>query len=315
MQRFADTDGSAVYLKAIIFLLAANIVAGIVAASVKEASGYDLLADSMFNYAVMTVFQALNGATVYYHIFKSRRRPGIFFSRVRPETPFIGIAAALLCLFGFYGTAFAFQRLLDVTGYVGQTGISLDSAGDIVFGVLVTVVFAPLCEELVYRGALLSGLRRRFSAPAAVLLSGLAFSFMHMSLQQTVYQFFLGCSCAALALSARSVWPAVAAHAASNLTAVVMDVTPLGGAFEEFVGDLCAGAATLFTILSAAAAAAAITGLTVVLKKRALPAERCEPQEEKEGALGKHTAVILYLFALGITLAMWTATLVQGYNG
>lgn len=122
MREFRETDGSAVYLKVIVFLLAANIVAGILASAVQLSTGYDLLHDSLFNYAAMTVFQIGNAAVVLLHIRRRRQRPDIFFGRVRPETPVIGVLAGAVCLFGFYGLAAAFDTLLTETGYVGQTG-------------------------------------------------------------------------------------------------------------------------------------------------------------------------------------------------
>lgn len=323
MREFKAADGSAVYLKVIVFLLAANIAAGILAAAVQLAAGYDLLGDSLFNYAVMTVFQLGNAAVVLLHIRRKKTRPEIFFGRVRPETPFIGLLAGAVCLFGFYGLAAAFDALLTETGYVGQTGISFDGAGDIACGLIVTVAFAPVCEELVYRGALLSGLKKGCPAAAAVLLSGLAFSFMHMNPQQTVYQFCLGCGCAALALSSGSVVPAVAAHAVSNLLAVLMEVTPFGGAFSRFIAAISpnAGVTAVWTVGFAAVAAAAVAGLCLLLRRRApavsaapaaeMPAEERAPSPD--GLFGKNAAKALYACALGLTAVMWVVTLIQGY--
>lgn len=317
MREFRETDGSAVYLKVIVFLLAANIVAGILASAVQLSTGYDLLHDSLFNYAAMTVFQIGNAAVVLLHIRRRRQRPDIFFGRVRPETPVIGVLAGAVCLFGFYGLAAAFDTLLTETGYVGQTGISFDGAGDIVCGLIVTVAFAPVCEELVYRGALLSGLKKGYPAAAAVALSGLAFSFMHMNPQQTVYQFCLGCGCAALALASGSVVPAVAAHAVSNLIAVLMEVTPFGGAFARFIAAISpnAGVTAVWTIGAAVVAAAAVAGLCLILRRRApaVPAAEYEADAAPAGAFGKNTARLLYVCALGLTVIMWITTLIQGY--
>ncbi len=49
-----------------------------------------------------------------------------------------------------------------------------------VLGAVAVVVFAPVAEELLFRGLLLRGLLRRLGAPAAVLLGGITFALVHL---------------------------------------------------------------------------------------------------------------------------------------
>ena len=58
----------------------------------------------------------------------------------------------------------------------------LDTAGGPKLAVLVVtaVLIAPVIEELFFRGLLLRSLQRRFSAVAAVAISGLAFGLAHV---------------------------------------------------------------------------------------------------------------------------------------
>ena len=49
-----------------------------------------------------------------------------------------------------------------------------------VLGAVAVVVFAPVAEELLFRGLLLRGLLRRFGAVAAVLVGGFAFALVHL---------------------------------------------------------------------------------------------------------------------------------------
>jgi len=85
--------------------------------------------------------------------------------------------------------------------------------------VILTVFIAPVGEELIFRSALISGLRRKLTSIPCIILSGFAFSIMHMNPAQTVYQFALGCSLGALALCSKSVIPCIVCHATSNLIA------------------------------------------------------------------------------------------------
>jgi membrane protease YdiL (CAAX protease family) len=47
-------------------------------------------------------------------------------------------------------------------------------------GAIAVVAFAPVAEELLFRGVLLRGLLRRYSAPVAVVAGGLVFAVVHL---------------------------------------------------------------------------------------------------------------------------------------
>ena len=49
-----------------------------------------------------------------------------------------------------------------------------------VLGAIAVVVFAPVAEELLFRGLLLRGLLRRYGAAVAVVLGGVAFAVVHL---------------------------------------------------------------------------------------------------------------------------------------
>lgn len=350
MRKFNEADGSAVYLKAIVALLALQIVVGIIAVGA-SAGGRDITQNAYFNYAAMTVFQIANVSVVAVHYARKKTRPTVSVrNRIQWPTLVLGAAVGAVCIFCFYGLAAAFQTMLDKVGYQGQADIPLSGAGQIAMGLIVTVLFAPIGEELVYRGALLSGLRKGYPWWAAVLLSGLAFACMHMSPQQTVYQFCLGCACAFLALAARSPLPAMLAHGVSNLLAVLLSVTQFGVSFDAFVGRIAAhtGAAVCTVLFSALLGIGIVFGIGVLIRKffatrpAAETAEQTEPARAADGAilsadttadsaaaaadkpvdpndplatgnlLGKHTGKILYGLALGITLFVWIYSLVQG---
>jgi sodium transport system permease protein len=86
--------------------------------------------------------------------------------------------------------------------------------------VLVVAVSPAVCEELVFRGLLLSAFRRvlpgRRGAVAAVALSALLFALFHLSLWRLLGTFALGAVAGALALAGRSLVPAMIFHALNN---------------------------------------------------------------------------------------------------
>jgi sodium transport system permease protein len=85
---------------------------------------------------------------------------------------------------------------------------------------LVAALSPAICEELVFRGFLLSSLRGRLPAWAAVGASAAAFGAFHMSLYRLAPTMTLGLVMGWLALRSRSVWPAVAFHGVNNAAAL-----------------------------------------------------------------------------------------------
>ncbi len=83
-----------------------------------------------------------------------------------------------------------------------------------------------ICEELFFRGAVLSGLRRDLPAWRSVLWQALLFGAVHASLHRFVPTATLGALLAALTLQSRSLWPAVLLHTAYNGSVVLSGELP-----------------------------------------------------------------------------------------
>lgn len=82
---------------------------------------------------------------------------------------------------------------------------------------LVAVVFvAPLTEEPMFRGLLMSGMRRQMSAWRAVLVSSALFGFIHVNPTQILPAFLIGLVLGWVLLRTSSLWPCVLVHALHN---------------------------------------------------------------------------------------------------
>src|SRR5262249_6729614 len=73
--------------------------------------------------------------------------------------------------------------------------------------------FLPaLCEELAFRGFLLTGLRKRFRPRTAVLVCSFMFALFHLNVFQFLPTFFLGIVLGLLTLRSNSLLPAMFFH-------------------------------------------------------------------------------------------------------
>ncbi len=78
------------------------------------------------------------------------------------------------------------------------------------------VIVAPLTEEPLCRGLILTGFLRRYSARKAVLVSALLFAAVHLNPYQFLSAFTLGVLMAWVFLKTRSLLPCIYAHALNN---------------------------------------------------------------------------------------------------
>jgi membrane protease YdiL (CAAX protease family) len=99
-----------------------------------------------------------------------------------------------------------------------------DRQGGLELGLLIAGVSlaAPFCEEFFYRGLLQPGLGRRVPPARALVLTALLFSLMHFDPVGLLARFELGLVFGLLAWRSGSLWPAIGAHAANNLTSVIV---------------------------------------------------------------------------------------------
>ena len=99
----------------------------------------------------------------------------------------------------------AMQRLVEPHGLLaGSTTV------------LAFVVVAPVCEELLFRGALWSGLQRRHGSSTAVLLSALLFAAVHGAWAASIAALAAGLLLGLLRLGVRNTTTCIVVHASVN---------------------------------------------------------------------------------------------------
>lgn len=92
---------------------------------------------------------------------------------------------------------------------------------------LLVVCVAPIVEEVLFRGVLLSGLMRHMRAGWAIAISALIFGSVHLPDFKNFAWYpvpalaLLGALLAWIRLRSRSLWPSIMMHATNNLVAVI----------------------------------------------------------------------------------------------
>ena len=129
----------------------------------------------------------------------------------------IGIAAALATALASDGLSLLLGKPIVPPEY---RPIFANPASGVVFG-LFTVAVPPVVEEVVFRGVLYPALARLYGPTGGILLSAAAFGLVHVFTYGLDWYIILltgltGLVLAALRAYTASLWPCIAAHAASN---------------------------------------------------------------------------------------------------
>jgi sodium transport system permease protein len=88
---------------------------------------------------------------------------------------------------------------------------------------LYIAVLPAICEELAFRGMLLSGLRRRLRPTGLIIAVGVIFGLFHVTLYRLVPTAALGMALTAIALMTGSIFPGMVLHAGNNALSVFLE--------------------------------------------------------------------------------------------
>jgi membrane protease YdiL (CAAX protease family) len=103
---------------------------------------------------------------------------------------------------------------------------------------LLTVVLAPVCEEMFFRGVVQGGVAREAGAARAILLSAAVFGIIHLVPQQVVAGFFCGVVLGYIYYRTRTLVPVIAIHMLNNAAAYITTrMLPAGATLRSEMGN------------------------------------------------------------------------------
>lgn len=160
------------------------------------------------------------------------------FSLRRP--PLLGLAAAPLLGVGCLILNMALRSWIGAEGPPPESmkGFAETiAAWPVPLLVLLIAILPALCEEVLCRGFLLSGLRTEGGTAAAVIVSAIFFAALHLDPNRLLPTFLVGVVLAILVVRSGSLWPACLLHFVNNAGALAL------GTWGAEVGLLAEGEA------------------------------------------------------------------------
>ena len=133
------------------------------------------------------------------------------------------------------------QHLYPLSEDIGQQiKAMLGEDAPLGWTLLVIAVVPAICEELAFRGFILSGLRHLGHKWRAIALASLLFGAMHSIFQQSIVACIVGLAIGFIAIQTGSLWPAITFHMVHNSLGVLSQVVVprwFGGSWIATVGE------------------------------------------------------------------------------
>ncbi len=184
--------------------------------------------------ALAVLFQTIviEGALLIAPIYYARRRAGGDWLRslgLRGTNVGLALGMVVLGMAGALVFDFAYSALL--TALHQNVATNADRLGTLFHyepltvevTLLGSVLIAPICEEILFRGFILPGLRNSLSTAAAVALASVIFAAAHADIGSFAQLLALGAILCVARVATRSLWPCIALHVTNNaLTAIII---------------------------------------------------------------------------------------------
>lgn len=223
-QFYKNNDSGLIFLICIVAPFLLSFVFSMIAKQIASSSGKELemITSSL---AYVLIYSLCNCALYILMFFLYNKINKISFSasKIKFNMPWhtylILIAVGIISLLGVNYFVGATDNVLEVIGFPIQKGLPLVNPTSFplfLLSLLVMAVIPAICEELIFRGVVLHGLRNKFGEWGAIFLSGLMFALFHGNLQQFIYPFILGSIMGWLVLRTGSLVSSMIVHFVNN---------------------------------------------------------------------------------------------------
>lgn len=157
-------------------------------------------------------------ATIALFVWRKWTPVGGNYLKTRPWAVFFWVCLAALGM--YVPSEWILEQMPDLPNFLEDTfeGI-VNTTG----GYLALAVIAPVTEEVVFRGAILRELLKRFSKPwVAIAISALLFALIHINPAQMPYAFVAGLLMGWMYWKTGSILPGIVFHVVTNTTSYLL---------------------------------------------------------------------------------------------
>ncbi len=222
---YTSDDSGKVYLLGLLIPLVVAIVWSLICGAIASSLGIEDFSKELWckiPTLILTQISLLGLFFLYNKSAKVANSAANVKFKIGWKTTLICIALGVICLFGFICLTSCFDEFLKTIGYSikSDLGIPLDNFGWFILTAIIGGLLPAICEELIFRGIIINGLRKNMKNGLAIVLSALMFAIMHGSLQQFIYPFCMGLVFGFVAVRTGSVVSSMIIHGVSNTLSI-----------------------------------------------------------------------------------------------
>lgn len=188
-------------------------------------SGIDILYDNeileLISFNTMPLF-LLFFFIVCYGIFRAMNLDFIAFCRFKRFRIRYILPIILISIFTTGISLVFIQYGIVLFPDYAEVSNSYSMAAQSMIGILGIVVFAPLIEEILFRGMIFNRLRQDMNVIIAAVIQAIIFGIMHGNMLQFIYTFALGLVMAYIYVKTDSLWMSILVHMTYNLFGVAV---------------------------------------------------------------------------------------------
>ena len=237
-------DSALAFLISLLGVLCASFIVLNIITTVSQSTGQDAIAVQNLNW-VMYVNMFLS-EIIFLIAFAvvcliSKTKNYLTVSKIKfkfnAKIFFATILAALVTMFASVNMTALFNHIFSFISPVELTnsvGVPLNNFGQFLLVSLLLAVMPAICEELVFRGIIYNGFRRRYNVKISVIFSALLFALIHFSIYKTFYQLILGVVLALLVYYTGTIFYSMVFHFVNNFTIILVNYISQNGAALQF---------------------------------------------------------------------------------
>lgn len=184
---------------------------------------------SVYNYISVSINQV--GFFLIFFLYSKARKvdakesAGIKFN-LNIKQILVIICIGLVCMYGFSSLVNYMDWGVRELGYNPEDSafnfLSFSNFGMLIVNIVLFALLPAICEELVFRGTIMNGLKK-YGTTLMIVLSGLLFCIMHLSIEQSIYQFVLGMVLASVSMITGSVVASMILHFFNNALVLALN--------------------------------------------------------------------------------------------
>jgi len=270
------------------------------------------LENSLSYIIVMTLLAQIGFFIVYFFINKKSKINFLVASKIKTKfsvrNMFVCILISLIAVLGFVNFIGLIDGVFQKFGFI-SSGIQLpmDNFGWYMLNVLLLAIIPAIFEELIFRGIIFNGLRKRGFWFAA-LISSLMFAIMHLSINQFVFPLIMGIIFTLIVEKTGSVVYSMITHFCNNFIILTVEYIAKSTGFNLF-GESISGVMSI--ILFVLLAATTFVTIFVIIKK--LMINKSKTQDNQQAEKGKKEHNLWLYISLGVGALIWLVTIVATY--